>query len=475
MSDHNAPVAAGNSAHRGKLSLHTKILLGMSIGAVIGISANFALRVSASAPNAEALDTNANGLNDSLDWLAGSVADPLGRVFLRLIMMVVLPLVFSALVLGVTGIGDIAKLGKLGLRTLLFTLLLSGTSVAIGIGLVNLIQPGARLTAEQRAQLQANYAKDAVDKIENAKKSKPLQQVLLDLLPENPLQEMVGAVDGSSKGNGMLAVMIFALIFGIAMTGIQPPSRAALQTLFEGLFEIAMKIIEFAMWLAPFGIACLMFSITARLGVEVLWLLMAFMATVLLGLSLQMFGVFSLALAVFAGRRPITFFSQAQEAIFTAFGTSSSNATLPTALRVAQENVGLPPEIARFVLTVGSTANQNGTALYEGVVVLFLAQVFGVELSLVQQLTVVLLSVLAGVGTAGVPGGSIPQIVVVLQTVGVPPDGIAIILGLDRLLDMCRTTLNVTGDLVLASCVAGRGSVAAGPLNSASIIAEQSA
>ncbi len=438
-----------------KTALHVKILTGLLVGAVLGIAANFWFQIPTNSPNAAQFDANGNQIADSLEWLAGSVADPLGRVFLRLVMMVVVPLVFSALVLGVLGIGDVSKLGRIGVRCLLLTLLFSSCSVGIGIGLVNLIQPGASLSPQQRAELQNAYAKDAGDKVESAKKAKPIQQVLLDLLPENPLQEMVGAVDASSKGNGMLAVMCFALIFGVALIGVAPQRKQALQTVLEALYDVTMKVIAFAMRLAPFGIACLMFSITARLGIDILWLLMAFVGTVLLGLSLQMFGVFSLALLVLARRSPRKFFRDAQEAILTAFGTSSSNATLPTALRVAQDKLGLPPEIAKFVLTVGSTANQNGAAFFEGVVVLFLAQVFGIELTLTQQLTVVLMAVLAGVGTAGVPGGSLPLIVVVLQTVDVPADGIAIILGVDRILDMCRTTVNVTGDLVLATCVAG--------------------
>ncbi len=435
--------------------LHVKILIGLVIGATLGIAANLVWHVPLDSPHAASLDINGNQISDHLEWLAGNIADPLGRVFLRLVMMVVVPLVFCALVLGVLGIGDVSKLGRVGLRSLLYTLLLSGCSVGIGIGLVNLIRPGERLSDQQRAGLQKAYAKDAGDKVENAKKAKPVQQVLLDLLPENPLQEMVGAVDGSSKGNGMLAVMCFALVIGVAMMSLPEGRQQPLQSVLESLYEVTMKVIEFAMWLAPYGIACLMFSITARLGVDILWLLMAFVGTVLLGLALQMFGVFSVVLVVVARRDPRKFFRDTQAAILTAFGTSSSNATLPTALRVAQDKLGLPPEISKFVLTVGSTANQNGTALFEGVVVLFLAQVFGVELTLTQQFTVVMMAILAGIGTAGVPGGSIPLIVVVLQTVNVPADGIAIILGVDRILDMCRTTLNVTGDLVLATCVAG--------------------
>ncbi|MCC6494165.1 MAG: dicarboxylate/amino acid:cation symporter, partial [Pirellulales bacterium] len=370
------------------------------------------------------------------------------------VLMVVLPLVFSALVLGVLGLGDLSRLGRIGALSVLYTLVLSGCSVAIGLTLVNVIKPGKGLSREQSEALRAAYSSDAEANVAKAQQAKPIERVLLDLLPENPVQEAAGALDGTSPGNGMLALMVFALIFGAALSMIDEGKRAALAKLLDAVFDVTMVIIGFAMRLAPLGVACLMFAITARMGCEILLTLLWFVLTVLLGLSLQMFVVYSAALRFIARRRPWRFFKQAQDAILTAFGTSSSNATLPTALNVAQEKLAIPEGISRFVLTVGSTANQNGTALYEGVVVLFLAQVFGVNLTLAQQFTVVLMSVLAGVGSAGIPGGSIPMIVVVLQSIGVPPTGVAIILGVDRFLDMCRTTLNVTGDLTLAACVA---------------------
>lgn len=442
------------AAPRRRVPLHTKILIGLAIGAALGIVVNVASSVPENPAAAALVDADGNGVSDRVEFWATRVADPIGRIFLRLVLMVVLPLVFSALVLGVLGLGDISRLGRVGGISLLYTLLLSGTSVAIGLGVVNWLRPGEGLSQTQQDALKAAYAGDAESKLESASKAKPIEQILLDLLPENPIQEMAGALDGSSKGNGMLAVMFFALIFGVALSMIEPTRREAMTTLIEGLFDVSMTIIGFAMRLAPFCVACLVFSITARMGGEILLTLLWFVLTVLLGLGLQMFVVYPIALWAIARRSPWQFFRDVREAIVTAFGTSSSNATLPTALRVAQDNLKLPPEISRFVLTVGSTANQNGTALYEGVVVLFLAQVYGADLSMAQQLTVVLMSVLAGVGTAGVPGGSIPLIVVVLQSVGVPPEYIAIILGVDRLLDMCRTTLNVTGDLTLATCVA---------------------
>lgn len=421
------------------LPQHAKILIGLLIGAVLGIVANY-------------VGQQSSAMAQQIAWFATNIAEPIGRVFLRLVVMIVVPLVFSALALGILEIGDLRSLGRVGLRTLFFTVVLSGCSVGIGVGLVNAFKPGSNLSQEKREELKARFETEAEEAEAKSKKAKPLKQVLIDMLPENPLQEMVGAVDGSSKGNGMLAVMFFALVVGVALT-MTTERTGPLVHVLEGIFDLCMTIIGFAMKIAPIGVACLIFAIASTIGIEILLSLLRFVATVLIGLAIQMFVIYSFMLIFVAKVSPPKFFGAVREAIFTAFGTSSSNATLPTALRVAKENLGLRPEVSQFVLTVGSTANQNGTALFEGVVVLFLAQVFGVELTIFQQVTVVLMSVLAGIGTAGVPGGSIPLIIIVLETVGVPSSGIAIVLGVDRILDMCRTTLNVTGDLVLATCV----------------------
>jgi DAACS family dicarboxylate/amino acid:cation (Na+ or H+) symporter len=252
----------------------------------------------------------------------------------------------------------------------------------------------------------------------------------------------------------MLAVMVFSLILGAAIT-TAPDKCAALVGWLEGLNAISMVIIGWAMRLAPLGAGCLVFSITARLGFDILITLFWFVLTVLAGLGLHLVVTYPVVLSLFSRMSPRQFFRGAQEAMLVAFGTSSSSATLPTAIKVAETDLRLPKEISRFVLTVGATGNQNGTALYEGVVVLFMAQVFGKDLSVAQQIQVVLMSILAGVGTAGVPGGSLPLIVVLMTSLKIPGEGIAIIMGIDRILDMCRTVLNVTGDLVVATCVAG--------------------
>jgi len=437
-----------------RMPLHTKILIGLVVGIVLGLAANWLGSLPVKRGVANPMDENANGLHDRLEWFVQNVSEPAGKIFLRLMFMVVLPLVFSALALAVVEIGDVRRLGRLGLKTLLLTAILSTAAVVLGITLVNTIRPGERLSAQKRDALVAEYAKGAATSVENSQKAKPIRDLIVDLLPENPIQEMVGAIDGTSKGNGMLAVMVFSLILGAAIT-TAPEKCAVLVSWLEGWNSVAMIVIGWAMRIAPLGAACLVFSITARLGLEILLALVWFVVTVLAGLALHLVVTYPVVLAGFSRMAPREFFRGAREAMLVAFGTSSSSATLPTAIKVAEADLRLPKEISRFVLTVGATGNQNGTALYEGVVVLFMAQVFARDLSLGQQIQVALMSILAGVGTAGVPGGSLPLIVVLMTRFEIPAEGIAIILGIDRVLDMCRTVLNVTGDLVVATCVSG--------------------
>jgi DAACS family dicarboxylate/amino acid:cation (Na+ or H+) symporter len=436
MSGNSQNTPAGHSPAGGA----STILLGLAGGLILGLIANLAKsRLGADSP-----------------LIAGAVwiAEVVGQLFLRLMFVVVLPLVVSALVLAVVEMGDLSKLGRVGLRTLLYSAVLSGSAVLLGLLLVNTIRPGHAISTESREDLLKSYSKDTANSLAKASQAKSLKEVLIDMVPQNPLQEMVGAIDGSSKGNGMLSVMIFSLLLGGAIA-VNPEKCAPLIAWLEGWNTVAMTVIGWALRLAPVGAGCLVFGVVSRLGFDVVRTLFWFALTVLLGLGLQLVVVYPLVLRVLGGWSPLAFFRGVRPAMEVAFGTSSSNATLPTALRVAEDDLRLPRDTARFVLTVGATANQNGTALYEGVVVLFLAQVFGMELSLPQQVQVVLMSILAGIGTAGVPGGSLPLIAVLLQSVGVPGEGIGLIFGVDRLLDMCRTVLNVTGDLVVATCVSG--------------------
>lgn len=424
-----------------RLRLHHYILLSMILAALAGLAVN------------EFVPRGVDGKpHPGVAWVVYYIAEPLGQVFLRLIFMIAVPLVFTALALGVAGMGDLRKLGRVGIKTLLFTIVLSSASVAIGLGLVSWIKPGQGLSDSRRAALMERYSRETDKTVANAQKAKSPRDTILDIIPKNPLQEMVGAMDGSSPGGGMLAVMFFALIVGVALT-ISPQKTAPLQSLLEAIYEVVMIVINMAMRLAPLGVAGLVFAITAMLGLEVIATLGWFVVTAFSGLAVQLIVVYSLVILIVTRSSPPQFFGRISEAMLTGFATSSSAATLPTAMRVTEQNLGVRRDISSFVLTVGSTANQNGTALYEGVVVLFLAQVFGVQLGFQQQLFVVLMSILAGIGTAGIPGGSLPMIVLILQSVGIPGEGIGIILGTDRFLDMCRTVVNVTGDITIAKCV----------------------
>jgi DAACS family dicarboxylate/amino acid:cation (Na+ or H+) symporter len=416
---------------RKKLPRHTQILIGLVVGLVSGL-----------------ILYETVGPAPWVEWLVRNVAYPIGQLFLRLIFMIVVPLVFSSLVLGVLELGDIRKLGRVGVKSLVYTLVASGISVLVGITLVNFFKPGAGLDPAVRAQLSSGFAAGSKAAIDNAQKAQRWTDGLLSLIPRNPVAAAAQALDGE-----MLALMVFAVFFGVALALVRR-EREPLIDVLEGIQRASMKIVDWAMALAPFGVGALLFSLTARSGFAVIPRLGGYVAVVVAGLAIQMFVVYSVFLKFLARVPPLEWFSRCREVILTAFSTASSNATLPTALRTAQDKLGIPPRIGNFVLTVGATGNQNGTALFEGVTVLFLAQVFGVDLSLGQQITVVMMSILAGVGTAGVPGGALPLVVIVLQTVGIPPEGIGIILGVDRILDMCRTVLNVVGDLVCASFVA---------------------
>jgi DAACS family dicarboxylate/amino acid:cation (Na+ or H+) symporter len=268
------------------------------------------------------------------------------------------------------------------------------------------------------------------------------------LVPANPLESMARSTPD------MIGIMFFSVVFGAALTLVSRDAAAPVIALLDGVFKVVAKIIDIVMKVAPLGVACLLFAMTARFGFGFLVSLGWYVVTVLGGLAIHMFIVYGVALKLWARVSPAEFFKRARTVMLTAFSTSSSNATLPTALRVSESNLGVPREIGAFVLTVGATANQNGTALYEGVTVLFLAQLAGVDLTLTQQMTIVYLAVLGSIGTAGVPAGSLPFVVAVLAMVGIPTQLIAIILGVDRLLDMSRTVVNVMGDLTATVYVA---------------------
>lgn len=378
-----------------------------------------------------------------------NVISPVGQIFLRLLFMIVVPMVFSALVLGVYDLASHQGVGRVAGKTLFYTVIASTCSVLIGIGLVNIFQPGKgfKIDTSIFEATKSNIATISA----NAQSSKSFGEALVSIIPKNPLEAAVKALEGE-----MLSLMICALLFGIAFylySRDESQEELQIMSIFNELFNASLKIVEFAMKIAPFAVFAIVFNTAFKFGLEIFESLFYFAAVVVGGLLLQQFVVYSFLLKMVAKRSPWKFFSDSKEVMLYAFSTSSSNACLPKSIEVAEHKLKLSPAISRFVLTVGATANQNGTALFEGVTVLFLAQVFGVDLTTGQQFQVVLMSIIAGIGTAGVPGGSLPLIMIIMNSVGIPAEGIALILGVDRFLDMCRTTLNVSGDLVIAALV----------------------
>ncbi|HET9811299.1 MAG TPA: dicarboxylate/amino acid:cation symporter [Sphingomicrobium sp.] len=381
-----------------------------------------------------------------VEFVTTYITQPIGQIFLRLLFMLVIPLLFSALVVGISEMGEIRSLKRVGLRTLAYTVIVSSIAVAVSLAVVNLLEPGAGVDRAAASELLAAQADRAGAIVRTGAEQPSGIDAFVTIIPNN-LVEVMGS------NSAILSVMFFALFFGIGLLLTDTPNARMLQRGFEGLFDVTMRLILIVIKMAPLAVACFMFNLAALFGWDLLIRLSAYVGVVLLALGIQMFIVFPILLATLGRKNPLDFFRQTQEASVMAFSTASSNATLPTSLRVADEQLGLPRRVARFVLTIGATANQNGTAMFEGVTVIFLAQFFGIDLSLWQQIMVMLVCILGGIGTAGVPAGSLPVVALILAMVGIEPQAIALVLGVDRFLDMCRTTLNVVGDLVAAQVI----------------------
>ncbi|MFZ1290012.1 MAG: dicarboxylate/amino acid:cation symporter [Melioribacteraceae bacterium] len=413
------------------MSRHTKIFIGLIFGAALGILSNIYL-----------------GETSLLNFVQTYLTDPIGKIFLNMLIMMVIPLVFASLSLGVAQIGDLKNLGRIGLKTIMYFLIVTTLAVTIGLTLVNTIKPGNYLSEEIKTKLLTSYQSEASEIKEKSENIEFGIQTFVNIVPRNPIAAI------AKPNPEMLALIFFSIIVGIALTMISKEKAQPVINLLEGINEITIAVINIAMKLAPYGVFALIFSTTSRFGFELLVALSMYVITVLLGLTIHQLVSFPILIKVFAKYNPVLFFKKIETVMLTAFSTSSSSATLPTTISVSKDNLGIPSHITGFVLPLGATMNMNGTALFEGVTVLFLAQVFGVHLTFGMQLIVVLMSVLTAIGTAGVPSGSIPLLVMVLMMVNIPAEGIAIILGVDRFLDMCRTVLNVTGDITCAAFVA---------------------
>ncbi|MCA9653571.1 MAG: dicarboxylate/amino acid:cation symporter [Myxococcales bacterium] len=412
------------------MQLHTKILLGLLVGAFAGTALN------ASLGGDHAL---VEGLNH---WVAG----PVGQIFLRLLFMVVMPLVFASIALGVTGIGDVRRVGRIGGKTLAYFLVTTALSTGLGLALVYPVRPGSRITAEVREQLVATYGADAASKLSAPGAGEFGVDTFVNIVTRNPIKS---AVDFD-----MLGVIFFALMFGAALTMIDKERARPMIAFLESLNDIVITIVHMAMRLAPYGVAGLIFGVTSRFGAVLLQPLSIYVGVVLGALALHVAITMSLIIRFGIGLSPLRFFSLVRASLVTAFSTSSSSATLPTNLSVATDKLRVPSRVSGFVLPLGATMCMNGTSLFEGITVIFLCQVSGVELSLGQMAVVMVMSVITAVGAAAVPGGSLPLLVGILAMFSVPGETIAIVLGVDRILDMARTTVNVIGDLTATAFIA---------------------
>ncbi len=388
---------------------------------------------------------------DSLVFMrkvATNVFDPFGQVFLRLLFFVVIPLVFASLAAGVAQLGRLDRLGPLAGRT--FTLFFLNMAIAVGLGLLmmNILRPGDHLDPAAKTMLMQEFGGAAQKHVATsaAAPSLDLAGLVEMFMPKN----LFGAVVGHTNGalGDVLPLILFALLVGVVGTQLPEAKRQQLLSALDLVAELMTGIVQIALKLAPYAVPLMIYSVIVKVGLDILVALGVFALGCLAVMLFHLFGTMSLWLRLWTDRKPLQFFRDIRGVLITAFSTSSSNATLPAALECSKNTLGLKPSVAGFVLPLGTTMNMSGTALYEGCVVLFVAQVFGVDLSVGQQLTLLFLSVLSAVAVAGIPGGSLPLIAGLLVTFGIPPEGIGIVLGVDRILDMARSMTNVGSDLV---------------------------
>ena len=411
-----------------KLALHWQILLGMVFGVLFAfILIQFTW-----------------GKDIIVDWVK-----PFGTIFINLLKLIAVPLILASLIKGISDLKDISKLSKMGGRTIGLYVLTTVLAVSIGLVIVNIIKPGSYISEQTRTELVSSYTADANSKIEAANKQSevgPLQS-LIDIVPDN-------IIKASADNGNMLQVIFFAVIFGIAMILIPEEKSKPVKDFFDSFNEVILKMIDLIMLFSPFGVFALLAAIVAESpSLDLFKALGMYGLTVLIGLSL-MIGIYLLMVKVFAKRSPKFFINGISPAQLLAFSTSSSAATLPVTMERTVDNLGVDDEVASFVLPIGATINMDGTSLYQAVAAVFIAQSFGMDLSLATQLGIIVTATLASIGSAAVPGAGMVMLVIVLAQAGIPEAGLALIFAIDRPLDMCRTTVNVTGDAAVSMIVA---------------------
>ena len=412
------------------MKLHTKIFIGLVGGAVFGVGANLLQA----------------GTGQALLVDVAKTIEPLGTAWIRAITMIVIPLVVASLLLGVASLGDLRTLGRFSGKTVAYYIATTAIAVTIGLVLSNIVEPGSGLSEASQTALRESYAGAAEGRITLAQEKPGVVQLLLRMIPTNPIK---AGADGD-----MLPLIVFTLIFGAGASLLSDELKRPFVGFFEAVNAISMTVIGWIMKLAPYAVFALIAAVTAQFGLDILKSLALYVITVVVGLLIHAYGTYALSVRFLAKLSPLYFYRRIREVQLLGFSTSSSNATLPVTMTVAEKKLGVSERVSSFVLPLGATINMDGTALYQGVAVMFIAQVFGIELHWGAQLMVVMTATLASIGAAGVPSAGIITLVLVLQQAGVPETGIALILGVDRILDMLRTSVNVTGDLSAAAFVA---------------------
>ena len=411
------------------LPLYWKILIGMALGVAFGFIA----------------------VNTGLEDFARKWIMPWGTIFLNLLKMIAVPLIVASLIKGISDLKDISKLSQIGGRTIGIYILTTLTAVVIGLLLVNIIQPGNGIEETTRANLLEGYAADATAKIKTANETETFKEAplkfIVDMVPDN----IVGA---ATSNKNMLQVIFFAIFFGIAMILVPEEKVRSVKSFFDGLNDIVLKMIDLVILMAPYGVFALLAGLVVNSpSADIFIALGKYAFTLVLGLAI-MIAMYAVLVAVFTGKSPGFFFKGISPAQLLAFSTSSSAATLPVTMERVEEHLGVEKEVVSFVLPIGATVNMDGTSVYQAVAAVFIAQVFGFDLSMMDQLTIVFTATLASIGSAAVPSAGIVMLVIVLESIGVPASGIALIFAVDRPLDMCRTVVNVTGDATVAMLVA---------------------
>ncbi len=414
--------------------IHWQIIIGLVLGLLYGILASSA--------GWEAFTKN---------WIA-----PFGTIFINALKLIAVPLVLGSLITGVASLSDVRKLGRIGGKTLAIYIGTTAVAITIGLILANVIQPGKAIPTDVRDSLMATYSANIGDRVAAAKSVEdrgPLQ-ILVDMVPDN----IFGA---ASDNRNMLQIVFFAIFFGIGLLQIPEKRAKPLLDFFHGLNDVTIRLVDLIMLMAPLGVFALIADMITTVSdgdlgklLSLLAALSVYCITVVLGLAIQTFGVYPALLRMFTSLNPLRFFSGIGKAQLVAFSTSSSGATLPVTIECCEENLGVSEEVSSFVLPLGATINMDGTALYQGVATIFIAQAVGMDLGMGDQLNVILLAVMASIGTAAVPGAGIIMLIIILESVHVPSAGIALILGVDRILDMLRTVTNVTGDCTVATSIA---------------------